>query len=322
MRVGIDGLGVVGLRVARELIATPGVEAVLARSSRKGRVELAQASLGEALRPWGDDEVPDLVVLCGAAGTHVTAAGYWLPHGVPVVSVSDDPADVTALLDLAPIARHHDTTLLAGVAFSPGLSCILARHAANALDEVVELQVAMVGAGGPGCVKHRQRLLSEHGTELRDGEWIEAPGGSAKMLTWFPEPIGARDVVKGNLTEPLLWRRLFPTATRLTARGAVDRSDRVWGRIPRPGPRSNEADPGAFVVEVQGTVGGVVESLVYAVLDRPATATAALVATLAPMLVEGTLQAGAHGVAEVVEPLPVLKELARRGVKAATFDAA
>jgi hypothetical protein len=321
MKVGIDGLGVVGLRVARELLATPGVDTVLAKSSRKGRVELAQGSLGHALRPW-EDEVPDVVVLCGLAGTHVPPAGQWLPHGVPVVSVSDDPADVAALLDLAPIARHHETTLLAGVAFSPGLSCILARHAANAFDEVSELQVAMVGAGGPGCVKHRQRLLSEHGTELRDGEWIDAPAGSAKLLTWFPDPIGARDVVKGNLSEPLLLHRMFPGAGRLTARGAIERADRVWGRLPRMGPRSNEADPGAIVVEAHGTVGGVVESLVYAVLDRPATATAALVASLAPMLSARSLLPGAHGVAEVVEPLPVLKELARRGVKAATFDAA
>ncbi len=320
MRVGIDGLGVVGLRVARELIATPGVDRVLARSSRKGRVELAQASLGDQLQPWGEDEVPDLVVLCGLAGNHVTAAGHWLPHGVPVISVSDDPADVAALLDLAPIARHHETALLVGAAFSPGLSCILARHAAGALDEVNELQVAMVGAGGPGCVKHRQRLLSEHGTELRDGEWIDAPAGSAKMLTWFPEPIGARDVVKGNLSEPLLLCRLFPGATRITARGAVDRADRVWGRLPRFGPRTNEADPGAVVVEVHGTVGGVVESLVYAVLDRPATATAALVATMAPLLLDGSIVPGAHGVAEATDPLPVLKELARRGVKAATFE--
>jgi hypothetical protein len=171
-------------------------------------------------------------------------------------------------------------------------------------------------------VKHRQRLTSEHGTELRDGEWVEATARSAKMLAWFPEPIGARDVAKGNFAEPLLWQRLFPTATRLTSRGAIDRSDRIWGVVPRPGPRSNEAEPGAVVVEVHGRSGGVVESLVYAVLDRPATATAALVATVAPFLVRGELPSGAHGVAEVVAPLPALKELARRGVKAATFDAA
>jgi hypothetical protein len=320
MRVALEGLGVVGLRVARELVSTPGVDTVLVRSARKGRVDTVQSSLGSSVRTW-DDQIPDLVVLCGLPGTHVAEAGQWLPRGIPVVSVSDDPADVAALLEMAPIARHHDTTLLVGAALSPGVSCLLARHAADALDEVSEVQVAMVGAAGPGCVRHRQRLTVEHGTELRDGEWVEATAGSAKMQAWFPDPIGARDVAKGNFVEPLLWQRLFPSATRITARGAIERSDRIWGVIPRPGPRANEAEPGAVVVEVHGTSAGVVQTVVYAVLDRPATATAALVATVAPLLVVGEVAPGAHGTAEVIEPLPALKELARRGVKAATFDA-
>ncbi len=319
MEVGIEGMGVVGLRVARELASTPGVDRIRARSQRKGRVDVVREALGDIVGPW-DQQVPDLVVLCGAAGDHGEQAGRWLAQGIPVVSTSDDPSDIRALLDLGPVARHHDTTLLAGVALSPGVSCLLARHAAAALDEVTELHVAMVGAAGPACVRHRQRLATEKGTELRDGEWAEVPGGSSKQLAWFPDPIGAKDVAKGDLAEPILWQRAFPQAQRLVARTAVERKDRIWGIVPRRGPRTNEAEPGAVVVEARGTRGGAVESIVYAVLDRPATATAALVAALAPAVVADELARGAHGLAEVVEPLPVLKELARRGVKAATFD--
>src|SRR5690606_16407716 len=128
---------------------------------RRGRVDLVTDALGDRVRRWNLDEVPDLVVLSRLAGEHADVAGRWLAEGVPVISTSDDPDEIATLLDLAPVARHHDTVLVVGVAMSPGISCVLARHAASALDEVAELHVAMVGAAGPGCVRHRQRLATE-----------------------------------------------------------------------------------------------------------------------------------------------------------------
>jgi len=68
--------------------------------------------------------------------------------------------------------------------------------------------------------------------------------------------------------------------------------------------------------------------MVYGVIDRTAIAAgtvlavaAARLAGIAPGLAarKGP-SAGAHGLAALVEPVPFLAELARRGVKAAVFE--
>ena len=53
--------------------------------------------------------------------------------GRPVVSTSDSIDDVRALLALDAEARARAVAVVAGAAFSPGYSCVLARHAATQL---------------------------------------------------------------------------------------------------------------------------------------------------------------------------------------------
>jgi hypothetical protein len=56
-------------------------------------------------------------------------------------------------------------------------------------------------------------------------------------------------------------------------------------------------------------------------MDRPAVAAGAVAAVATQFALDGVLRRqGAAGLAELVEPLPFLQELARRGVRAATFD--
>jgi hypothetical protein len=78
---------------------------------------------------------------------------------------------------------------------------------------------------------------------------------------------------------------------------------------------------GAVRVEVRGArqQGRAVE--VLGVLDRPGVAAGA-VAALAALAAAGgdLLRAGAGGLAELAEPLPMLRELRDRGVKAAAFE--
>jgi hypothetical protein len=63
--------------------------------------------------------------------------------------------------------------------------------------------------------------------------------------------------------------------------------------------------------------------VVLGALDRPAVAAGAVAALAAVWTVEGRLRRhGAAGMAELVEPLPFLLELARRGVRAAVFEGA
>lgn len=317
MKIAIDGSGVVALRTARELMGTDGVDTVVIQSARDDRIGLMRSLFGDRVGPWRPTDVTEVVVLCGTPGSAPEAAADALNRGADVVAVTDDVADIEALRALDEVARSMGRTLLFGVGASPGMSCVLVRHAANALDEVLEIEVAMVGGGGPNCVRQRQRILATAGMEWRDGEWVNYPAGSGRQQAWFPEPIGPRDVTRGSVVEPLLLHDAYPTARRITSKLAVEPATRILGLIPRRrGTPSPEGGPGSVRVEVYGTVDGEPSSFVYAVLDRPAVIAAALVASV--IAHRKRWVPGAMDLSSWDDTVGLLNELARRGVKAAT----
>lgn len=309
----------VGARVARELVSTGGIDVSVVGAEAERFKAVAEA-LGGKLRNGTRNDDVDRVILSGRSGAHVDAARAWLAHGVDVISMSSDVADVEALLGLDEFARLNDATVVVGVAAAPGLSCTLARHAADLLDDVREVHVASVGSGGAACLRNRQHQLGERSREWRDGDWIEQPGGSGKELCWFPDPIGAHDCARGNLVEPLLMQRAFPGITRASARSSVGVSGRRLNFIPGRTGSQIEAAPGGIRVEVRGRAKGETITVVYSVHDRLSVAAAATAATLAVQWEEHGAEVGAHGMAEFVRPVALLRELARRGVKAATLD--
>jgi hypothetical protein len=319
MKIAIEGLGTVGARVARELISTGDIEVSVVGAETERFKAVAEALGGELRIGTRNDDV-DRVILCGAAGAHVDAARAWLAHGVDVISMSSDVADVEGLLGFDELARLNDATVAVGVAAAPGLSCTLARHAADLLDEVTEVHVASLGSGGPACLRNRQNQLGERSREWRDGDWVEHPGGSGKELCWFPDPIGGHDCARGNLVEPLLMQRAFPGMERASARASVGDSGPRLGFLPGRGRSPVEAAPGGVRVEVRGRAKGETITVVYSVHDRLSVAAAATAATLAVQWEEHGADLGAHGMAEFVRPVVLLRELARRGVKAATLD--
>jgi len=113
-----------------------------------------------------------------------------------------------------------------------------------------------------------------------------------------------------------------PGAGRVTARLGVPPNK----RFTPPGRRDPGLGWGAVRVEAWGWRGTARTSVVYGVIERTAVAagtvlgvTGACLAGAIPGL--STLPAiGAFGLGAVVEPVPFLAELARRGVKAAAFE--
>jgi hypothetical protein len=323
-RVGIIGAGAVGARVARQLLST-GIDEVVLRDELADRLEAVTRSLGEGARAdrggFDDPLDVDVVVLAGPAGVHVAQAEAFLRRGQSVVSSSDDRDDVRGLLDLDHEAAERGLVVVAGAGFAPGLTCVLAAHGANRLDQVDEVHIAKVGTGGPACARQHHRALGRGALDWRDGGWVERPGGSGRELCWFPDPIGAVDCYRGALADALLLVPAFPGARRVTARVGATRRDRLTARLPMLWPTHPEGGPGAVRVELRGLVEGASEVLVYGVMDRPAVAAGAVGALAVQQVLTGEVRrAGAGGLAELVEPLPFLAELARRGVRAAIFE--
>jgi hypothetical protein len=327
MRALVLGIGAVGTRLARQLVSSADVERVLLRDERTGRVEAVVASLGDRAvldtDPYDAPADVDVVVLAGPAGTHRHQAEVFLRRGVPVVSVADGLADVRGLLDLDAEARERGITVVVGAGFAPGLSCLLARHAAARFDVVDEVHVARSGTGGPACARQHHQALAAAAVDFRDGGWQQRPGGSGRELCWFPDPIGARDCYRAALPDALLLVPAVPLVQRVTARLEATRRDRLSARLPMLWPTHPEGGPGALRVEVRGQQGNTHDIAVVGAMDRPAVAAGAVAAVAARAVVAGEVRrAGAAGLAELVEPVPFLAELRRRGVRAAVFEGA
>jgi hypothetical protein len=212
--------------------------------------------------------------------------------------------------------------VVAGAGFAPGLTCVLATHAAGTFDSVDEVHVAKVGTGGPTCARQHHDALAGEALDWRDGGWVRRRGGSGRELCWFPDPVGPEDCYRAALPDALLLVPAFPGVARVTARVGANRRDRFTARLPmlrRPHP---EGGVGAVRVEVRGRRGQARDVSVLGAMDRPAVAAGAVAAVAALWVGAGDVAPGAAGLAGAVAPVPFLAELARRGVKAAAFDGA
>lgn len=275
---------------------------------------------------WSPELLADVDVVVLACPTEVTdqrrVAEAALERGVHVVSTADGVEAVRWLLDLDSEARERALNVVVGAGFAPGLTCVLARHAAAAFTAVEEVHVARFGSGGPACARQHHRALAAPALEWRDGGWSRRRAGSGRELAWFPDPVGGRDCYRAGLSDGLVLVPAFPGVGRVTARVAASRRDRLTARLPllrRPHP---EGALGAARVEVRGRRSSAQAIKVLGVLDRPAVAAGAVAAVAALWAAEERFaRPGAAGLAELVaEPVPFLAELARRGVRAAVFE--
>lgn len=325
MRVLLIGPGAVGARALRTLVERDEVTRVHVAGGSDAQRAAVVAAGGTKARDAGDGarstgaHRADVVVLCGPAGSHAAVAAAHVQAGRSVVSCSDDLAETRALLALDEEARRHDARVVVGAGFSPGFTCLLARHATALFDRVDEVHVARAGTGGPACARQHHRALAGTALDWRDGAWQERGAGSGRELCWFPDPVGGLDCYRAELPDALLLAPHLPDVQRVTARVSASRRDRLTARLPmlrRPHP---EGLVGAVRVEVRGQRAGVQDVVVYGALDRPAVATGTIAGLAATWVVDGRVPVGAAGLVAVEDPLPLLHDLAHLGIRAAAF---
>jgi NAD(P)H-hydrate repair Nnr-like enzyme with NAD(P)H-hydrate epimerase domain len=323
VRVLVSGVGAVGARAARHLVADAAVEAVLIDEPDRKRQAAVVRSLGGRAEAVDDADptLADLVLLASPPPRHVAAARRAVAAGRHVVSVADSVAAVEDLLDLHAEARERKVTVAVGAGFGPGLSCVLARHAAGEFDAVDEIHVAHQGTGGPACARQHHSALRGVGFDWRDHTWRRRPPGSGRELCFFPDPIGGADCYRAALPDALLLVPAFPGVARVTARLAATRRDRLTAGLPMLRPPHAEGRIGGLRVEVRGRRGSTRDTLVLGAVDRPAVAAGTVAAVTARWVGSGQAAGpGAAGLATLVEPLPFLHELGRAGVRAAVFE--
>lgn len=323
MRVAIVGLGAVGTRAARQVASTAEVESVVVADPKSDRVGEVVASLGaKAVSHSLATGLPeaDVVILATPSPLQVSLAQSLVAGGTSVVCTADGVDDTRRLLDLGPEAEARGATVAVGVGFAPGLSCVLARFAADRFDTVDEIHVARLGTGGPACARQHHAALGGEAIDWRDGGWQRRPAGSGRELVWFPDPIGGADCYRAELPDALLLVPAFAGVGRVTARLAATRRDRLTARLPmvrRPHP---EGGLGAIRVEVRGRGPEGIDVSILGAMDRPGVAGGAVAALAAVEVAAGrTRGPGASGLAGLVDAPTFLGALAHRGVKVARF---
>lgn len=323
MRVAVVGLGAVGTRAARQVASTAEVTAVVVADPKAERVDEVVASLGakaESHELGAGLPEADVVILATPADTQAPMAASLVARGTSVVCTTDGVEETRRLLDLGPEAEARGVTVAVGAGFAPGLSCVLARFAADRFDTVDEIHVARLGTGGPACARQHHRALGGEAVDWRDGGWQRRPAGSGRELVWFPDPIGGADCYRAELPDALLLVPSFPGVGRVTARLAATRRDRLTARLPmvrRPHP---EGGLGAIRVEVRGRGAAGIDVQILGAMDRPGVAGGAVAALAAVEVAAGRATGpGAAGLAGLVDAAAFLGALAHRGVKVARF---
>ncbi|MGP8208578.1 MAG: hypothetical protein ACLQVK_21430 [Acidimicrobiales bacterium] len=329
MRAVLVGLGAVGARSARQLLSSKSVSELVVLSRKPALAEARVAALGaagvvrlEQLRPplFGQVLMGTGVVLLAAPDPGAELAGASVRASVPVVSSSDDPGEVRALLELDGEARRRGVSVAAGAGMAPGLSCLLAAWAVTRLDEVTEVHVATLGTGGPACARRRHAALREVVDEWREGAWARRVAGSGRELVWFPGYSGA-DCYRVNRPDPLLLTGAFPSLRSASTRAAASRRDRFTSRLPMLRPPHPEGTVGAVRVEVRGRRAGQAEVVILGAGGRAALLAGTVVASAAVRAAAGRLRPGAGGLAALVSsPGELLAELSERGVSIQTFE--
>lgn len=320
----VVGLGVVGVRAARQLVDTPGVERVLLADRNHGRVrqlvEAFGAARAEAVTFFPGDVVPDgvdVVVTALPSGDDRAIVEQAIAQGIACASVDDDHDALERLRGLHDRAVATGTTVAIGCGLAPGIADLLARHAAASYDEVDEIRVARTGWAGAACAAAVRAARRGAAVEWADGTWRRDQFHD-DQLVWFPDPIGARDcrIVSGGVA---LLVDAFPDAGRISTLLGEPPARRRWRR------QFDEAGEwGAARVEVWGRRGSERDVTVYGVVERTSVAAGTMLAVAAANLV-GAFGArverpGVTGAGALFEPIALLSELADRGVRAAAFE--
>lgn len=322
MKIVILGAGLVGRRTAELLAAQNEQKQVFAEIELVSvRREVAPLAGVTTTAGWvqHEHENADLVVLATESRGQASRAKALVARGVHVVSTADDPTQIRHLCRLEILAQRTGAMVVAGAAYSPGVSSLLVAQLVKSFDEVSSISTAQFGTGGPACAREHHRAMNTVAREVHGGRLRRTRPGSGRQLIWFPEPVGAADCFRAGLAEPFLLHRSFPTVPRIESRQAATRRDRMTARLPMLRSPHAEGLLGAVWAEVRGVTKGSVEHHVMGMTGPQATGAAGMAAAAATELaVEGT-RSGIYSAATFKNPVSSLRSMPD-GMRLWTYD--
>jgi lysine 6-dehydrogenase len=355
----LGGAGDMGSRAVRDL----------ARDADVGRLTIADANLERARRlgeELGRDGVEairvdadDQASLVAALRDHDAAGGAIGPFylyeapivraaiaaGVPYASICDDYDAAKAALALGAEARAGGVPVVTGCGWTPGLSNVLARHAADRLDEVETIDVAWGASAadseGFAVILHTIHIFTGKVPSWRDGGEVEVEAGGGRRRVRFPAPVGEIDVFDLGHPEPVTLPRSMPGVRTVTLKGGLSEAPlnglaralarlrltdtpvkkRRVGKVikaamPLLGRLGAAGEPSSAIrVDVSGRLGGEPRTVSYGAAGHMGTLTGVPLAIAVRMLARGEIAApGVSAPEAVIPPERFLGAVAARGV--------
>lgn len=223
----LGGAGGVGSETARQLVAR-GRFSRLILADRE--IEAAQQVAHELEVEAVEIDVMDsqaLVPLMRQADVVLNTTGPFFRYGlavvraaieagVPYADVNDESGpihDLFATNDIHRAAQEVGIPVVVGLGTSPGLTNIFTRYAAQQMDTVTAVHIALATGPwtrGPAVMAHHLHINSSPATIYRDGHWVEVPAMSEPEVITFPWPPGHAPVHIVAHAEPLTLPRFLP----------------------------------------------------------------------------------------------------------------
>jgi saccharopine dehydrogenase-like NADP-dependent oxidoreductase len=241
----IGGSGVVGRGVVKGIANAEGVSrVVLTANSRIDKAKEIADEVGikaEAVQLNVEDH-PSMLKLMKDADLVLNMTGPASKYAVPVlktaldakknyVDVNDDAESLPGLFALDDAAKKAGLTMLVCTGASPGQSNLLARHGADSLDYVDEINITWacginIAADTPANWGHRLNMYAQRVPMFEDGKVVEVEGGSGALEMNWPLPVGRLVHRYCGHSEPITIPRYIKKGLkRVSCRGAVTPGD-------------------------------------------------------------------------------------------------
>ena len=363
----LGATGNVGGRTAIDLFRSGEVERLrVAGRSREAASAFASrfsaqsttAVVGEAIDIAAPDLAQhlageDVVVNCAGPGYALEehAVRGAIEAGADYVSLCDDHTGTDRALAQDAAAKEADISVISGCGLSPGITSFLIEAAAEELDEVRGVQVA-VGASsadseGRASAQHLLYALSQQAPFLSEGALASEKAGTAPRLVYFPEPVGwvetflcghpevstvprhreaietiqfriglteriVMDMMRGSRASGLLRSEL----TRKMWLAASWPSRGVFEKLPPRGPAWTAAR-----VDIHGVQNGTSSIVSLAVVDHLVNLASVTIKEAALALGRGEAKAkGVGGPEGMLDSGEMLRKLSQRGIRAARLE--
>jgi lysine 6-dehydrogenase len=224
MRIAVLGAGIMGTATARLLARHGDVDLlVLDADGRRAERVVRRLGRGEARGSGiGDPALPQALSGVGAVAAcipyrlNLDAMEAALAAGVPYADLGGLFHMTLRQLDLDGAFRLADVPAVVGIGCCPGISNVLARLAADRLDQVHTIDIvdgAVESDDAFGVPYSADTILDEFtrpAMVFEDGELREVPAASGTIRHRFPEPVGEMEAVYTLHSEPATLPRTIP----------------------------------------------------------------------------------------------------------------